>query len=92
MAAQSVADIEGAWVDPQWTSGVIERCRQSWTTPINEVPDIALITYLHQQFAPELVIAEARSRVAAGHFDDTELYGGQMAEALESAVRRGCLA
>jgi hypothetical protein len=82
MSTRSVADIEGPWVDPHWDSGTIERCRQYWTTPINEVPDIALITYIHQQFAPELVIAEARSRVLAGRFDDTELYDGQMAESL----------
>ena len=89
MSARSVADIEGAWVDPQWESGAIERCRQYWTIPINEVPDIALITYLHQEFAPELIIAEARSRVAAGRFDDTELYDGQLAESLTRS-RRSC--
>ena len=84
---QSVADVEGPWVDVNWESGVMERCRRYWTTPISKVPDDALVTYLNQGFARELVIAEARSRVHAGRFDGTEWLDGQLAESLTRALQ-----
>src|SRR6266496_3325425 len=29
----SVADIRGAWGEPDWDSGLIDRCRKAWSRP-----------------------------------------------------------
>jgi len=86
MASKSVADIEGAWVESDFDSGLIERCKRYWKTPANELPDVMVATYLSQRMAMTLMIDEARRRVAIGHFDDTELYDGQLCETLARAV------
>jgi hypothetical protein len=87
MDNKSVADIEGPWLDPEFESSVIDRCREYWSTPMSRVPDIALATYLNQRIALQLVIQEAKLRVTTGRMDDTEFFDGQLREALEKAIK-----
>jgi hypothetical protein len=83
----TVADVEGPWVDPQWESGLIGRCKRGWNTPVAELTNDLLATYLRQKIALSLVVPEARKRIAAGFVDDTELYDDELAEALKEATR-----
>jgi hypothetical protein len=85
----TVADVEGAWVDPNLDSGLIQRCKRGWNTPISELTNELLATYLRQKLALALVVPEARKRVAAKFSDDTELYDDELENALKSATGKG---
>jgi hypothetical protein len=83
--SSTVADVEGPWTDPNFESGLIDRCRRGWNTPVGELTDELLATYLRQRIALALVVPEAEMRIAAGRFDDTEMYDGELANALRDA-------
>jgi len=85
MKSLSVADVEGPWVDPDFDSGLIERCRRYWNVPVPELPNEILATYLRQRIAFQLVMPEARKRLEAGFDDDSEIYDGELAQALKAA-------
>jgi hypothetical protein len=70
---RSVADFEGEWKDPGFPSGLIERCRKHWNTPISELPDLLVATYLSQGFATEPMKQEARRRIESSQSDGSEL-------------------
>ena len=78
-----VADFEGDWSQPDYESGLIERCRRYWTTPIHELPDVMIATYMNQKFALPPMQNEAQRRLDNGLCDDSELYEGQLRDALE---------
>ena len=82
----SVADIEGPWVDPNFESGLIERCRRGWNTPVTELTNELLATYLRQKIALSLIAPEAQRRIVAKYVDDTELYDEELQEAFNSAT------
>jgi len=84
----TAADVHGPWADPGWESGLIARVRDYWYVPITDLPDAGLALFLRQQIAVGLVLAEARRRLAAGQTDDSELFDGELAEAVEQAERR----
>ena len=86
MTPKSVADIEGPWVDSNFDSGLIERCKRYWTVPVSELPDMMVATFLNQRIAAAVMIEEARRRIESGKLDDTELFDGQLHEALERAT------
>ena len=83
----TVADIEGPWVNPNYESGLIDRCRRGWNTPVTQLTNNLLSTYLRQKFALPLIIPEAQKRVASIFVDDTELYDDELKNALKSAIR-----
>ncbi len=74
----SAKDIEGAWQDPGFESGLIQRCREAWETPIDQLSDEMLATFLRQKIALSHVVPEARSRVQNQQYDGTELYEGEL--------------
>jgi hypothetical protein len=78
------ADIHGSWADPGRQSALIERVRQYWYIPIADLPDAALALFLRQRIAVGPVLAEARRRLDAGRSDDSELYDGELAAAVEA--------
>lgn len=82
----TVGDCEGPWVDPEIYSSLIERCKRGWNTPINELTNELLATYLRQKIALQLVVPEARKRLREGYIDDTELDEEELANALRSAT------
>ncbi|MBX3414233.1 MAG: hypothetical protein KF708_16215 [Pirellulales bacterium] len=84
---KSVADIAGPWVDPDFESGLIQRCRRYWSTPIGELPNQMLATYLRQSIAVGPVAEEARRRLEHQLDDQTELYDGELRAALDNAER-----
>ena len=87
MKPRSVAGVAGAWVDPGFDSGLTERCRRYWDVPVPDLPNGMLATYLRQRVALQLIIPEARKRLEAGIDDDSELYDGELAEALREASK-----
>lgn len=78
----TVADIEGPWVEPSFNSGLIERCRTYWTTPVTELPNGILAMFIRQKFGLTVVIPEARLRIDQGIHDDSELYDDELSKAL----------
>jgi CDI immunity proteins len=85
MKTPCVADVAGPWVEPDFRSGLIERCKRYWNVPIAELPNEILATYLRQQIALRLVIPEARKRLQTGMDDGSEMYEGELAKALAEA-------
>lgn len=86
MDKKSARDIEGEWDESAFSSGLIDRCRAAWQTPISELSDRTLATFLRQGIALEAVIPEARRRTENASRDGTELYEGELREGLERAL------
>ena len=82
MKPRSVEDVEGAWVEPAFESGLISRCKQFWSVPVDRLPDHVLATDLRQRIGLTVVLPETRRRVERGVSDDSELYEGELAEAV----------
>lgn len=82
MVTESVEDIEGAWVDPEFESSLIKRCRENWTVPIPELSNHVLATFIRQRKGLKLVVPEAIRRIDAGHEDDSELYYAELSNAI----------
>jgi hypothetical protein len=83
----SVADILGPWAEPDWDSGLIDRCRKAWNKPLRDLSREELATLLRQRFAVEHVLPIARKRLQEGVDDDTEMYDGELEAAIEYASR-----
>ena len=83
----TAATVHGPWVESDWESGLIARVRQWWDTPIPDLPDAALALFLRQHIAVDAVLMEARRRLARGRPDDSELYDGELAEAVRAVTR-----
>jgi hypothetical protein len=86
MEQPSVADVEGPWIDPDFESSLIERCRRNWNIPVGNLTNYALATFIRQKKALRLVIPEARRRLAADFVDGTELYDEELAVAIAEAA------
>jgi hypothetical protein len=78
----SVASIEGPWLDPDFDSGLIQRCRRYWTTPVRQLSDEMLATFMRQEFGLSVVVPEARRRIESGTSDGSELFDGELVEVL----------
>jgi hypothetical protein len=83
----SVADIVGPWVDSDWDSGLIDRCKKAWNKPLRDLSREELATLLRQRIAVEHVVPVAKQRVRDGIDDDTEMYEGELEAAIEYASR-----
>jgi hypothetical protein len=81
----SVADILGPWVEPDWDSGLIDRCRRAWSRPIRDLSREELAALLRQRIAVEHVLPVARHKVQSGVDDNTEMYEGELEVAIEYA-------
>jgi hypothetical protein len=83
----SVADILGPWSEPGWDSGLIARCREAWNKPLRELSRHELATLLRQTYAVEHLLPVAKKRLEDGIDDSTEMFDGELQEAVESASR-----
>ena len=81
----SIADLLGPWVEPDWDSGLIHRCTQAWGKPFRDLSREDLATLLRQRIAVEHLLPIARQRVQSGVDDDTEMFEGELEEAIEYA-------
>jgi hypothetical protein len=84
----SVADVLGPWVEPDWDSGLIARCRGAWNKPLRDLTREELATLLRQRFAVGHLLPIAKKRLAEVD-DDTEMFDGELQEAIEYASRAG---
>ena len=83
----SVEDLLGPWVDPHWESGLVLRCKAAWNKPLQELTNEELATFLDQRIATDQVLAIAKDRLGSNVDDDSEIYEGQLKEAIERVVR-----
>ena len=81
---KSVADFLGPWVEPDWESGLIARCREAWNKPFRELSRVELATLLRQKCVIEQLIPAAHYKLQ-GPDDGTEMYDGELAKAIEDA-------
>jgi hypothetical protein len=81
---RTVADVEGPWSDPDFESGLVDRCRLYWSVPVTDVPNSILALFLRQRIAVELVKCEAQKRLDSATDDGSEQYEGELAEAVAS--------
>jgi len=83
----SVADILGPWIEPDRDSGLIERCRNAWNKPLRELTNQELATLLRQRVAVDHILPIASRRVLDGVDDDTEIYDGELKNAVDDASK-----
>jgi hypothetical protein len=86
METRCVADIAGPWIQPDFESSLIARCRDNWSTSIGEISNYALATFIRQQIAWEIALPEARRRIAVGFLDDSELCDDELFVAVSEAL------
>ncbi|MBX9793269.1 MAG: hypothetical protein K2Y02_03105 [Burkholderiaceae bacterium] len=70
------------------TTGLMQRCRDSWEISINDLSDLMVATYLNQQIAEVNMSEEAAFRLKYRERDDTEYFDGQLMAALIDARGR----
>ena len=80
----SVAEILGPWIDPDWDSGLVDWCRNAWSKPLRELTNQELATMLRQRIAVAHILPIATERVEDRINDDTEIYEGELKDAIES--------
>ncbi|KIF57688.1 MULTISPECIES: hypothetical protein [Pseudomonas] len=77
----TVAKLLGPWSGDAPT-GLTQRCREAWDTPIEQLSDLMVATFLNQDIAFEQMLIEAKRRMDADERDDTEYFDGQLLEAM----------
>jgi hypothetical protein len=82
----SVADILGPWIEPDWKSGLIARCREAWNKPLRSLSREELATLLRQRYAVEYLLPVAKKKLE-GVNDETEMFDGELQEAIDYASR-----
>lgn len=82
MESRSVADIEGTWIDSEFESSLIRRCRDNWTVPVSDLSNYALATFIRQRLGLELVAPEARRRIELQYLDGSELHDEELSDAI----------
>ena len=83
----SLANILGPWQQPDWGSGLIEQCRVAWTTPFHQLTNGQLAMLLRQQIAIAYLLPLVKQRIEDGIEDDSELYDGELKNALDAASK-----
>jgi hypothetical protein len=84
--SKSVADFLGPWIEPNFESSLIARCRAAWNKPFRDLSRLELATLLEQKFVIEHVLPVARKKLQEAN-DDTEMFDGQLAEDIDHASR-----
>lgn len=82
----SIADILGPWVEPNFDSSLITRCREAWNKPLRDLSREELATLLRQKFAVEHLVPIAKKKLQNAD-DETEMFDGELAEAIEYAIK-----
>jgi hypothetical protein len=92
LAAESMsltlAKILGPWQQPAFESGLIARCRDAWDKPLESLSRLELVTFLKQDFAADHVMPVAKKRLQDALDDDSEMFEGQLAEAVADAEKK----
>ncbi|HEX3799651.1 MAG TPA: contact-dependent growth inhibition system immunity protein [Verrucomicrobiae bacterium] len=83
----SLTDILGPWVEPDWDSGLIRRCKEAWNKPLRDLSREELATLLRQRFAVEHLLPIAIKKLEAQDDDSTEMFDGELSEAIAYASK-----
>ncbi|WP_162556224.1 hypothetical protein [Pseudomonas sp. 31-12] len=78
----AVSKLSGPWCGDAPT-GLTQRCREAWDTPLAKLNDLMVATFLNQGIAVTPMLAEAKRRLEAQKRDDTEYFDGQLLEAIQ---------
>ena len=79
----SVADIQGDWIDSNFESSLIERCKNAWCKPLDILTNKEMATFLQQRIAVGEILPLALKRLKDGFDDETEFYDGELKEVVE---------
>jgi hypothetical protein len=82
--SRSVADVEGPWVDLNFDSGLVGRLKRNWHVPVHSLSNESLATFIRRRIGLSLVVPETHNRMETGFDDDSELYDGELANALKN--------
>ena len=82
----SIADILGPWVEPDWDSGLMARCKEAWNKPLRDLSRQELATLLRQKLAVEHLLPVAGKKLKEAD-DNTEMFDGELAAAIEYASK-----
>ncbi|BCJ06801.1 hypothetical protein PRtIB026_A34450 [Pseudomonas sp. RtIB026] len=85
----TVSSLIGPWKGAASTT-LLQRCRDAWDTPFEELSDLMVATFLSQRIAVPQLLVEAMRRLDSEPRDDTEYFDGQLAEAV-SALKADCV-
>jgi CDI immunity proteins len=83
----SAAELVGPWVDTGFESGLIMRCKQAWNKPLGQLTNGELATFLWQRITTNYILPIATARLNSKVDDDTEIYEGELKEAIENAEK-----
>src|SRR4051812_4518901 len=84
-AERKMSDVLGPWERSASESSLVERCRLAWEKPFGCLSNHEMATFLNQRFAVEDLLPLAKKRIQDRFDDDTELYDGHLASAIEEA-------
>jgi hypothetical protein len=84
----AVSNLLGPWRGDAHT-GLMQRCKESWDTPLVHLSDLMVATFLNQNIAPEHLLIEAKHRIEVRERDGSEYFDGQLLEAIENVRSRG---
>ena len=84
----TLAEILGPWQQPDFESGLIARCRNLWEKPIESFTNQEIVTCLQQGLAIDHLLPMAEERLQRRFEDDSELFDGQLAEAVTAAGKK----
>jgi hypothetical protein len=84
----SIADILGPWVDPDWESSLVHRCREAWNKPLKDLSREELATLLRQKLATKQLLPVAKRKLLEVN-DETEMFDGELDEAIKYASKTG---
>lgn len=82
----SLADLVGAWVDLDLESSLVLRCKAAWGKPLGQLTNRELATFLQQRIATKNILPMAKARLESKTVDGTEIYEGELKEAVEKAA------
>jgi hypothetical protein len=83
-----MADLLGPWIDPNFQSGLILRCKEAWNKPLEELSNLELATFLDQNIGVDYVLPIAKDRMARKVEDHTEFYKGHLNASVEKLIQK----
>jgi hypothetical protein len=84
----TIAEIAGPWVESDFESSLVSRCRNAWNKPLAQLTNQELATLLRQEIAVDVLAPLAATRLEAAVRDDSECYDDELANALQKARTR----
>ncbi|AXP04443.1 hypothetical protein DZG01_16240 [Pseudomonas fluorescens] len=61
----------------------MHRCREAWDTPLANLNDLMVATFLNQNIAAMPMLIEAKRRIKEQERDGSEYFEGQLLEAMK---------